>query len=174
MLVETLGWRSMFLLNVPLGAALLWLALRRLDADPPTGRVRLDLVGVVTLTTGVGAVTLALLRGADQGWSSTATLAQAGVGVLALAVFAVSQIRGAHPLLDLSLFRIRSFTGAAVSALLVRVVGFGLMAYLVLFLAAGYSYDAFDVGLRLLALSAPLMAGGLVAVRLGARVPPGA
>ncbi|WP_068923718.1 DHA2 family efflux MFS transporter permease subunit [Planobispora rosea] len=172
-LVETLGWRSMFLINVPLGAALLWLALRRLEADPPAGRVRVDVIGVLTLTTGVAAVTLALLQGASQGWSSTATLAQAGAGVLALAVFVVSQARGAHPLLDLSLFRIRSFTGAAVSALLVRLVGFGLMAYLVLFLSAGYSYDAFDVGLRLLGMSAPLMAGGLAAVRLGARVPPG-
>ncbi|TMR26944.1 hypothetical protein [Actinomadura geliboluensis] len=68
-------------------------------------------------------------------------------------MFAVLQRFGRHPLLDLSLFRIRFFTGTSVVALLARVVSFGLLAYLVLFREAVYRLDALQIGVRLLAMS---------------------
>lgn len=170
-LVEAVSWRSMFLINVPLGIVLGWMTLRKVAPDTRTGAVRIDVVGVVTLAVGLSCVTLALLRGEEQGWTGGATLTQAGIGVVALGVFLLSQARGRRPLLDLSLFGIRSFTGAAVTALLARLVSFGLLAYLVLYLGAVHSYDAFDVGIRLLALSLMLVVGGLTSVALAARVP---
>ncbi|GIH92614.1 MFS transporter [Planobispora siamensis] len=173
LLVESVGWRSLFLVNVPLGAAVAALALRHMAPDPRGRSVRIDVAGVLTLTVGVSAITLALLRGQVQGWNSAATLGQAGIGLAGLAAFVLTQRYGSRPLLDLSLFAVPSFTGAALVALLARTVSFGLLAYLVLFLEGAYAYSAFEVGLRLLGLSVMLVAGGLLSARLAARVPPG-
>ncbi|SPT58020.1 MFS transporter [Actinomadura madurae] len=173
-LVQGIGWRSLFLVNVPLGAAVVWLTLRRMAPDGRRGGFRPDIPGALTLAAGMSAIVLALLRGEQQGWTSVATLAQAGTGALAMGVFAVLQRFGRHPLLDLSLFRIRSFTGTSVVALLARVVSFGLLAYLVLFLEAVYRLDALQIGVRLLALSLLFVVGGLAAARLADAVPPGA
>ncbi|MBB6553970.1 MFS transporter [Nonomuraea rubra] len=146
-LVESVSWRSMFIINVPLGLLLCWPAARRLPADAARrGPAHVDVAGVITLAAWVSAVTLALLRGEAQGWTSFATLAQAGVGVLGLGAFLVTQARGRRPLLDLSLFRIRSFTGAAlVSARAAAKVPLGALA------AAGFLVSAAGLGALLLA-----------------------
>ena len=110
LLVEGLGWRSVFLINVPVvSIALLlgptWLAESRGD----TVARRVDLVGVPLASIGVGTFVLAIVQVSDWGWSAPGTLASIGLGVLLLSLFIMRSHRHPAPLFDLSLFRLRSY-----------------------------------------------------------------
>lgn len=117
------GWRSLFLLNLPLGALGLALGARLL---PPLrfGRRHqgFDLPGAVLLTLGCTALLLALNRGQD--WGPAAGAAWAGLGAAALAGFAFREARAREPLLDLGLFRNRAFSAATAAAVLSYLAGF--------------------------------------------------
>src|SRR4051794_6944447 len=114
-LVSGLGWRAIFLINVPLGVAALWIALRNV-AETRDPRARgVDVPGQVTLIGGLFLVVLALLRGNDDGWGSTAIVAAGAGGVALLVAFAAIELRAREPMLPLGLLRDRTFAGAQVA-----------------------------------------------------------
>ncbi|MDG4762612.1 MFS transporter [Solwaraspora sp. WMMD406] len=165
-LVSSLGWRSIFLVNLLPGAFVLFGALRWLPASGRQPGRRLDLAGAVIGVLLLGAVNLAVISGADEGWTRPVTLVAAGVTVLTLVLFVVVERRVDDPMLQLPLFRIRAFTGVSVLSFLTRAVGFGTMPYLVLWLQGMLGYSPLQAGLQLSALSAAIVAGSLVVARL--------
>ena len=111
LVADVWSWRAAFLINLPIGALLIVLAVRYLPRD--AGRTgRLDLPGAVTSTAAMTALVYGTVRSADTGWSDPATIAAVTAGLGLLAVFLLVERRAAHPIMPLSLFTDRVRTGA--------------------------------------------------------------
>lgn len=146
-LTSGLGWRWIFLINLPLGLGCLW-AVRRFVAesrDPQARRV--DRPGLVCLTGGLLLLVLALLRGPVDGWSSATVLLGAGGAVILLGAFVAVESRVREPMLPLGLFRNPAFTGAQVGAVGISASLFALWLYLTLYLQQILGLTAVETGL---------------------------
>ncbi|MFG2145464.1 MFS transporter [Streptomyces sp. NPDC048696] len=171
------SWRSVFLVNLPLGAAVL-LAAPLLREDRAARRPRLDLTGTALVVTGSGALVYPLIEGGDAGWPAWSwVLLAAGVAVLGL--FGLDQRRksrrGRSPLVEASLFRHRGFPAALVTSTLFFAVLNGLMLVVVLHLQLGLASDVLTAGLTLLPWSfgmavASWVAGTRLVPRYGPRL----
>jgi MFS family permease len=111
MLTSWASWRWGLFINVPIGAALLWLAPRHL---PETERHagRFDLRGAVTSTLGMTALVYGFVRAAAEGWAERGTIASFGAGVILLAAFVVTETRAPHPITPLPRLASRAPTRA--------------------------------------------------------------
>jgi EmrB/QacA subfamily drug resistance transporter len=125
-LLVAASWRWVFLINVPVGLLALvagWRLLPRVPGHPVQAP---EPTGALLVTGGVAVLVLGLVDGGRWGWSSATTLAALGGGAALLISFALLIARQANPLVDRSLFRLRSFTGASVVAV-VFSAAFGAM-----------------------------------------------
>ncbi len=115
LLIDALSWRWIFFVNVPVGCLILATTPRYVrESLDPEARGGFDLVGVPAGTFGVALVLLAVVQGDQWGYTSGATLASAVSGLSLVVLLLVRSARHPNPLLDLSLFRIRSFWSAGV------------------------------------------------------------
>ncbi|MEH0634808.1 MULTISPECIES: MFS transporter [Streptomyces] len=141
-------WGAIFLINLPV-AALGVVAVIALvpESKNPQGD-RPDLVGAVLSTFGMAALVYAIISGPEHGWTSGLVLATAAVAVLVLTAFAYWESRVPFPMLDLSFFRDRRFTGAVAGAVLITFGMGGALFLLTQHLQFVLGYDAWEAGLR--------------------------
>ncbi|MEV6957604.1 MFS transporter [Streptomyces sp. NPDC051207] len=165
--VQLLGWRWIFLVNVPVGILVVAGALARMpeSAAPGGTRRRVDPLGAVLGVGALLALHYPLVAGPEAGWTAPEVLVSAAVGA-ALSVALVASQRRGDGLIDLTLLRIRAFSGAAVLGFLARLSGLGVLAFLTLWLRSTYAYSALEVGLALLPLTGSLLVAGLFVARL--------
>ncbi|MGP3964268.1 MFS transporter [Nonomuraea sp. 3N208] len=172
LMVDTLGWRWIFWINLPVGAILLAGALLRLREparEAPAGRV--DVAGAVLAVAMLFALNYALIAGPGQGWGSLRVLAALVAGLLLLGLFVAVQARRPYAVLDVRLFRMPSFTGAVLLTFLARITSFGILPYLILWLEGMLGHSPLETGLRLLALTVPILIVAPLAGRLGEKIP---
>ncbi|MEV5508678.1 MFS transporter [Streptomyces orinoci] len=174
LLTEYLDWRWIFFVNLPISVLAIAMTARFVPAHGggahggAAGGARgrgIDLPGMVTFTVAAGALTYALIKGADYGWSSGRTLGLFGLAVLALLVFLVLEPRRAQPMLDLALFRRGSFTGLMIVAVLLSVAAFSYLAYTSLWLQSVRGMGPVTAGLACL----PMSGASFVFASLGGR-----
>ncbi|WP_456356073.1 MFS transporter [Amycolatopsis rifamycinica] len=168
LLTQAISWRAVFLVNVPLGLAVL-LAARLLREDRAATRPRLDLAGTVLVVAGTGLLVYPLIDPAGTNWALLAA------GAVLLAGFGFQQRRAAAPLVEPSLFAHRGFPAALAGSLLFFAVMTGLMQVVPMHLQLGLGADVRTAGLTLLPLSAGLavssaVAGAWLVPKFGARV----
>ena len=176
-LIDTIGWRSIFLLNLPLAIGAVTLALVFVkDPRRPSSEARLDLLGGVLATASLGAMTWALTIGSgSSGWTPAALLALGAGAALAGAFWLVEKSKGDAAMVPLTLFGSSSFIGLTVLTFLLYGALGALMVLVpyVLIEAAGYSGAAAGAALlpfaAVLALASPMM--GALAGRIGPRAP---
>lgn len=154
-IVDALDWRWIFFVNLPLGAfivaATLWKV--REPAAPPAGG-RLDVLGVLLVAPALFCLNYALLTGPDRGWRAAPVLGTLLAGTALLAGFlAWERARRANAPFDLRLFRIPSFGGAIVLSLAGRVISFGILPFVIIWLQGMLGYTPLQTGLRLLAMT---------------------
>jgi len=125
-LTEWLGWEYIFFINVPIGAAAIVVSMAKLRESRDPDAARVDWAGLVTFSSGLFLIVLALIRGNDAGWGSTQIVLELAVGVLLLALFVVAEMRQERPMLDLSLFRKPTFGGASIAAFTVSASMFAM------------------------------------------------
>jgi predicted MFS family arabinose efflux permease len=113
----------------------------------------------------------AALRGDEVGWANAEVAVAAVVGIAGLVVFVSVERRTVDGVVDLRLFRNRTFTGAVVTIALAGAAYFGMLVYLSLFLQGSQNYDAFETGLVYLPTILPYMIVSPLAGRLLARIP---
>jgi EmrB/QacA subfamily drug resistance transporter len=162
-LVEWVSWRWIFLLNLPLAAIAVVLALLGREAEETPERTgRLDLAGAALAATGFGFLTYGLVEGAELGFGSLWWTFV--VAVAALAAFVVVETRVAEPMLPLGLFRERNFAAANVETFLVYAGLYGFFVFFTLYLQF-LGFTPFEAGLLDIPTSLVMI---LLAARFGA------
>jgi EmrB/QacA subfamily drug resistance transporter len=172
-LLVAVDWRWIFFVNVPIGLAALYVGWRRLPHVPGHPVPRPDALGAGLLSAGVAGLTLALVRGEDWGWGSTATLTTLGISVALLAVFVGHCMRARNPLVEPELFRAGGFAGSSIVMTLFSMSFGAMLLSLVLWMQDVWGWSALATGLAI--APGPLMVplfSFLVAGRLIARFGP--
>ncbi|MGN6700446.1 MAG: MDR family MFS transporter [Thermomicrobiales bacterium] len=148
-LVEYASWRTIFLINLPIGILNLVLAQWLLKEQPRRAEARLDTRGFLFAFFAFPCILLALSEGADRGWTSPLVLALAGVGVAALVAFIVTELHQPDPLLQIRLFRRPIFALAMAINFVTNFSLFGISYILPLLLQMAYGLGAAETGLVL-------------------------
>ena len=141
------GWRAIFLVNVPIGAAVLWITYRWVaEGRDPTPR-RIDVPGQITLIGGLFLLVLALLRGNEDGWGSTGIVAALVGAAVLLIAFVVVEGRSREPMLPLRLLSQRRFAGPQVAVFAIASSFFAVFLYLTLYLQTVLGMSPIQTGL---------------------------
>ncbi len=147
-ITDNISWPWIFYINVPIGlfaCTLTWILYRR--RETPTLRVPIDAIGLVLLVTWVGALQIMLDKGKDLDWfSSPQIIMLALTAVVAFVYFLIWEIHHRHPIVDLSLFKLRNFTVGTLCMLLAYGVFFGNLVLLPLWLQQYLGYTATEAG----------------------------
>src|SRR5580765_4090328 len=176
-LTDTLNWHWIFLVNVPIGVAVILLTLRLLPAANGTvAGGRLDVAGAVTVTASLMLAVYAIVNGNDTGWTSGQTLGLLAGAVVLLALFVGIEARVRSPLIPLALFKLRNIVVANSVGVLWAAAMFAWFFVSALYLQLVLGYSPLEVGLAF--LPANLIMGafsiGLSAklvMRYGFRIP---
>jgi EmrB/QacA subfamily drug resistance transporter len=171
------GWRSCFLINIPIGVVALLLVPRHVPESFAPGRQRLDLVGMVLAALALTALILPVVEGRQQGWPLWAWLSLAASFVL-FTIFALYEHRltqrGGSPLVDLALFRERAFTAGLSVQLVFWTGSASFFLVFALYLQLGRGLDALHAGLIFIAIGSGYMVTSttarFAAARLGRQV----
>lgn len=175
-LIDTVSWRWIFFMNVPLAIAVVLIATTRIpESLGGMGRGRIDVAGAVLATTGLGGLVFALLESSSRGGRDPLVLTAGIVGALLLVAFILVERRTENPMLPLRLFRSRAFVGVNIFTLLIYATLSGLLFFLPMTLIQVRGYGATQAGAATLPFVVLLFAlsrwsGGL-RDRVGARVP---
>ena len=169
-LITLVGWRAIFLVNLPIGLAGLWLAWRFAGETARHQQHRLDLPGQLAAIAALGTLAGALIEGGALGWSSPFVIA----GFLLAGVFSVlfvwREARAAQPMLPLSLFSHRMFALTSLVGLLVNVAFYGLIFVLSLYFQQVNRLSAFATGLAFVPMLGAVLPANLIAPRVAERI----
>jgi EmrB/QacA subfamily drug resistance transporter len=166
-----ISWRGIFLVNLPVGIAALVVTRSRVDESKTPHAARPDWAGFVTLTAGLVSLVYGLIRAGEIAWSDTGVIVCLVLAAVFLVAFGAVERRAQHPLFDLSLFRIPTFSGGLAAAFAMNGSLYALLLYLVLYLQDDLGYSALATGLRLLLISGVTLIAATVAGRLSSHMP---
>lgn len=152
LLTEYLSWRWILLINVPIGALAIGVAVRYLDhGNAPANHRKLDVPGAFLATVGLGALTYAITQGEARSWDNPVTVVTAAVGVIGLVSFVAVEARWAPvPLVPLSLFRRRSIWAGNAVMLLAGACLIPMWFFLSLYMRNVLGYGALQTGVAFL------------------------
>jgi EmrB/QacA subfamily drug resistance transporter len=173
-LVDWQGWRSVFFVNLLIGLPSLLPARRLLRESREPQAALPDALGALLLATGVGALALAIVEGPDWGWSSGRVVGAFTASAVSLGVFVWRSSRHPAPVIELSLFRVRSFSVANAGGFVFALGFYALLLCNVLFLTGVWRYSILEAGVLLTpgplaaAIAAPI--GGRLSDRFGQRL----
>lgn len=164
-LTSSLGWSSVFFVNVPVGVLIIATVPFLISKDAPSERTSLDMPGAATVTAGIAALVTALSGTERVGWASPQTLILASVAVILLSSFIFLENRAANPLMPLSIFRNRWVTGGNLAMFLIGGATTALFFALSVYMQQILHYDAMQAGLTQLPMAGALFAiAGVVPV----------
>jgi EmrB/QacA subfamily drug resistance transporter len=166
LLTEHVNWNWIFFINVPVGiAGLLAIPLFIDESRDTSHEQRLDLPGLATSAAGLFALTYAFIEANNYGWGSGRILGAFAVAAVMLAVFVVLEGRQRIPMLELSLFKNRTFSGANGAMLFVGLAMFGTFFYVSLYMQNVLGYSPVEAGASFLPMTLLII---LIAPRAGA------
>ncbi|MEA2918560.1 MAG: hypothetical protein QOJ15_10641 [Bradyrhizobium sp.] len=172
LITETLGWRWIFWINLPIGLIAIALVLARLrESFGP--RATLDIPGLIIVAAAALALVWGLLRGNLAGWSSAEVVGTLVLGVLFALGFVALELRAPAPMVPMRLFQSRAFSAGIVASLLFYAAMYGVLFLLPQFLQTALGYGPLGAGLRLLPWTATLFVtapiAGAVVNKVGER-----
>ncbi|RUS48916.1 MFS transporter [Cohnella sp. AR92] len=174
-LVDSFGWRSIFLMNVPIALASIAVAAAGTRETPRRSETSFDIGGQLTAIVAVGSLTFGLVQGGSVGWSAPQVVVTLIVAAVAAVLFVLFEALGKSPMLPLHLFRISNFSTGLAAGLAVNFAFSGLLFLLSLYFQQTLGYSAFAAGLAFLPFMLPptfnpILTGRLVG-RIGPRIP---
>jgi EmrB/QacA subfamily drug resistance transporter len=166
-----ISWRGIFLVNLPIGVAALVVTQWQVDESKTPHASRPDWAGFATLTAGLVSLVYGLIRAGEIAWSDTGVVICLALAVAFFVVFVRVELRADHPLFDLSLFRIPTFSGGLVAAFALNGSLYAMFLYLVLYLQDDLGYSAIATGSALLLISGTAIFSSIFAGVFSDRIP---
>jgi EmrB/QacA subfamily drug resistance transporter len=178
-ITERVNWNWIFFINVPVGVIAIAAAFAFIDESRDTSaEQRPDVGGLVTSALGLFALTYGLIEANNDGWSSPRILGSFALALVSLAAFIALEARQRLPMLDLSLFRNRTFSGANTVMLLVALAMFGVFFYVSLFMQQVLGFSPIQAGASFLPMTVLIILiapfAGRYSDRIGSRAFAGA
>jgi EmrB/QacA subfamily drug resistance transporter len=176
LLVDVISWRAIFAVNIPLVVVNLWLTRTAVaESRDPDAFMGIDYRGILLSAAGLAGPVFALIMQPTYGWGDPLVFVPLLAGIASFAGFVVHEMRAEHPMVDLSLFRIRNFAVTNVVTLLVYAGLIGSLFYVPLFLQQVAGYSALEAGLATTPSSVTLFLlsprFGKIAMGIGPRWP---
>ena len=174
-LVDAVGWRGVFWINIPVGIAAIALTARFVpESRAPVAR-RPDIVGQVLLIAMLGSLTYAIIEGPALGWHAPAILALFAVAAASCPAFAVYEARRFEPVLDPRFFRSAPFAGSVLTAIAAFAAMGGFLFLATLYLQDARGMSALGAGLHIMPMAIIMAPGAVLSSRIlarrGARLP---
>jgi EmrB/QacA subfamily drug resistance transporter len=173
-IAERVNWNWIFFINVPVGVIAIAAAYLFIDESRDTSHEqRLDLPGLLTSGIGLFALMYGLIEANNYGWTSTRILASFAIGAVLLVAFVMVELRQRLPMLDLSLFKNATFSGANTVMMLVGLAMFGVFFYVSLYVQQILGYSPIQAGASFLPWTLLIMflapMAGKVSDKVGSR-----
>ena len=165
-LTATLGWRSIFFINAPIGLAGILLTVRFATETTRSADRGVDVPGQLTAIVALAALAGAMIEAGHYGFAAPLVLAGFGVAAVALAGFVIIEGRRRRPMLPLNLFRIRTFSVSSAIGVVINVAFYGLIFVLSLYFQDTRHYSALLTGLAFAPATVAVAAANLTAGRL--------
>jgi MFS family permease len=171
-LTGALGWQSIFLINIPIGAFATFWAYKKLKELGTVKHERIDLPGNLLFAGGLSVFLIGLTLGALSGYTPL-DLVMMVAGLVALAGFGYVELKTPTPLMDLKLFKIRPFTAGILSNFLASISRSGISLVLTIFFQGALLYDALTAGILLIPFAVAFVTvgplSGFLSDKYGAR-----
>jgi DHA2 family methylenomycin A resistance protein-like MFS transporter len=169
-LIALVGWRSIFLVNLPIGLAGLWLSWRYASETTRSPHREIDLPGQLAAIAALGCLAGAIIEGGSLGWSNPFVIAGFVAAVVLAILFVLQERRAAQPMLPLSLFAHRMFALTSMVGLLVNVAFYGLIFIFSLYFQRVNGWSPFATGLAFVPMMGAVLPVNLLAPRLAERI----
>jgi MFS transporter, DHA2 family, methylenomycin A resistance protein len=169
-LIELIGWRSIFLVNLPIGLAGLWLTWVYAAETTRSPQREIDLPGQIAAIAALGCLAGAIIEGGTLGWGHPLVIAGFAASVVLTILFVVQERRAAQPMLPLSLFSNRMFALTSLVGLLVNVAFYGLIFVFSLYFQRVNGLSPFATGLAFVPMMGAVLPVNLVAARVAERI----
>jgi DHA2 family methylenomycin A resistance protein-like MFS transporter len=169
-LIALIGWRSIFLVNLPIGLAGLWLSWRYATETTRRQQREIDLPGQIAAIAALGCLAGAIIEGGTLGWRHPFVIAGFAASAALAILFVWQERRAPQPMLPLSLFRHRLFALTALVGLLVNVAFYGLIFVFSLYFQRVNGLSPFATGLAFLPMMGAVLPVNLVAARVAERI----
>ena len=170
LLIAFVGWRSIFLVNLPIGIAGLWLSWRYATETAQNRRREIDLPGQIAAIGALGCLAGAIIEAGVLGWSNGFVVAGFAIAVALVALFVMQERRSPHPMLPLSFFAQPVFTFTALVGLMVNIAFYGLIFVFSLLWQERDGYSALRAGLAFLPMTAAVLATNVASGRVAALI----
>jgi DHA2 family methylenomycin A resistance protein-like MFS transporter len=162
-LINAIGWRTIFFINLPLGAIGIWLTLRYASESSRSRARGLDLMGQVATILALASLATGAIESGRLGFGSPFVIAAAVVFLASAIAFVVTESRSSSPMLPLSLFSNSTFSAAILTGLLMNIAYYGLIFLFSLFFQEGKSYSPLLTGTAFLPMTAGVLGANLLA-----------
>lgn len=159
LLTHLLGWRSIFLVNVPIALIGAWLTTRVASVRPPSSERSMDVAGQLLAIVALGASVAVLIEGAKLGWQAAAIRAGAVIALAAWVAFVLVEGRRKQPMLPLGFFRSPVFSASAFVSLISGLIFYGLFFLLSLYFQSTRGWSPLQTGLAFLPLTVMVAIG---------------
>src|SRR6478736_2883354 len=171
LLSEYLSWGWIFFINVPVGLATLALAAVAIrESREDSGPRRIDVPGVIISAVALFALTFALIEGHDRGWTSPVILGAFGIAAVLGIVFVQLERRVAEPMVAMSLFRERVFSGGLVALMMWGFGLFGIYFFTSLYLQGVLGFSPTEAGAAFVPMALLMAAGAVISERVSHRL----
>jgi MFS transporter, DHA2 family, methylenomycin A resistance protein len=169
-LIALIGWRSIFLVNLPIGLAGLWLSWRYASETTRSPQREIDLPGQVAAIAALGCLAGAIIEGGTLGWRHPLVIAAFAASAVLAMLFVLRERRAPQPMLPLSLFGHRLFALTSLVGLLVNVAFYGLIFVFSLYFQRINGLSPFATGLAFLPMMGAVLPVNLIAARVAERI----
>jgi EmrB/QacA subfamily drug resistance transporter len=169
LLTQHVSWEWIFWINVPFGIATIALGAWAISESREDEARRLDLTGLALSTVSLFALTWALIEGHDRGWTSAGILGAFGLAAAAALAFVAVERRVAQPMVDVSLFARREFTGGIVALMLWAFGLFGIYFFTSLYLQGVLGFSPTKAGAAFVPMAVLMAVSAVVSDRVAAR-----
>src|SRR4051794_9593515 len=170
-LTQAFSWPWIFFVNVPVGIAAFFLALRFVpESKDEHAHQGYDIAGAATVTGGLMALVYAIVKAETAGWGAPVTIGFFAAAAILLVSFVLIEQRSAEPLVRLSIFRVRSLTAANITMFLVASGMFAMFFFNTLYIQRVLGYGPLEAGLAFLPFTAGIMVSAGIASNFAPRI----